>query len=328
MRLERFRFRAMGSPCEFKLWAESRNAAAAVANACGQEIDRLERKFSRYRDDSLATRINRSAGDPAGVEVDSETAALLDFAATAHRESDGRFDPTSGVLRRVWNFKSGRVPTFDAVQEVLALVGWSKLHWKNSRIVLPTPGMELDFGGFVKEYAADRATELCRCLGLTAGIIDLGGDLAVVGPHPDGQPWLVGIRNPRRPSEALARIALRSGGLATSGDYERFMIANGKRYSHLLDPRTGQPHDGGPACVSITAEHCLTAGITSTIAMLQPESDAPQFLQNVGLPHLLVTQSGKISGTADHIDMTGGGGGVREAPLDGPSRPINTFKTA
>jgi thiamine biosynthesis lipoprotein len=273
-----------------------------VAGACGREIDRLEQKFSRYRKDSLATRINRSAGDSGGIEVDSETAGLIDLAATAHRESNGLFDPTSGVLRRVWNLKSGRLPNPDTVQEVLPLVGWSKLRWESPRIVLPTRGMELDFGGFVKEYAADRVAELCRTHGLTSGIIDLGGDLAVVGPHPNGQPWLVGIRNPRRPSVAMARIALRSGGLATSGDYERFMIVDGKRYSHLLDPRTGEPHDGGPACVSITADHCLIAGLTSTIAMLQIESDAPRFLEDVGLPHLLVTQSGKILGSADHIE--------------------------
>lgn len=326
MRLERFRFRAMGSPCELQLWGESRNAAAAVADACGREIDRLERKFSRYRGDSLTSRINRSAGDSAGVEVDSETAALLDFAATAHRESGGRFDPTSGVLRRVWNLESGRLPAPDAVKEVRALVGWSKLQWENPRIVLPTRGMELDFGGFVKEYAADRTAELCRERGLTSGIIDLGGDLAVVGPHPDGQPWLVGIRNPRRPSEAIARIALRSGGLATSGDYERCMIVNGKRYSHLLDPRTGKPHDGGPACVSITADHCLIAGLTATIAMLQPESDAPRFLRDIGLPHLLVTQSGRISGSADRVEETEDR--VYEAPLGWPSPRVRAFKTA
>jgi thiamine biosynthesis lipoprotein len=320
MRLESFRFRAMGSPCELKLWGESRNSVATIAEACGREIDRLERKFSRYRDDSLATRINRSAGDGTGVELDSETAALLDFAATAHRESNGRFDPTSGVLRRVWNFKSGRLPTADAVQDVLPLVGWSKLLWEKPRIVLPISGMELDFGGFVKEYAADRTAELCRRRGLTSGIIDLGGDLAVVGPHPNGQPWLVGIRNPRRPSEAMARIALYSGGLATSGDYERFMIVNGKRYSHLLDPRTGEPQDGGPACVSITADHCLIAGSTSTIAMLQPEADASRFLEEVGLSHLLVMQSGRISGTADCVHTAGSRvsearGGLRSHPM-------------
>jgi thiamine biosynthesis lipoprotein len=326
MPLERFRFRAMGSPCEIQLWSDSRHTAATVADACGREIDRLERKFSRYRDDSLASEINRSAGNSVGVEVDPETAALLDFAAAAHHESDGRFDPTSGVLRRIWDFKSGRLPDPDKLQEIRTLVGWSKLEWENRRIVLPISGMELDFGGFVKEYAADRAAELCRERGLMSGMIDLGGDLSVVGPHPNGESWLIGIRNPRKPNEAIARIALDSGGLASSGDYERFMIVDGQRYSHLLDPRTGEPHRGGPACVSVTAPHCLVAGVTSTIAMLFPESDAPRFLQNVGLPHLFVTQSGSISGTADHLDA--------EPDQVRPGRPVrfsdstNIVKTA
>jgi len=301
MRLERFRFRAMGSPCVLSFWSKSRNDAAVLAEACGQEIDRLERKFSRYREDSLASRINRSAGDGQGhgqgIEVDSETASLLDFAATAFRESEGRFDPTSGVLRRVWDFKSGILPSKDALRECLKLVGWSKLEWQSPVIRLPLAGMQLDFGGFVKEYAADRLAELCRERGLRSGIIDLGGDLAVVGPHPDGQPWLIGIRDPRNPSTALARIAIDHGGLATSGDYERFMIVDGQRYSHLLDPRTGECHQTGPACVSVTAPHCLVAGITSTIAMLHTESEVEAFLTRVGLPHLLITQSGKRIGS-------------------------------
>ena len=288
----------MGSPCELNLWGASRNEAAALAELCALEIARLEKKFSRYREDSLTTRINRSAGDPQGVEVDPETASLLDFAATAYHESDGRFDPTSGVLRHVWDFKSGRLPSPDALTATRSLVGWSKIEWTKPRLALPITGMELDFGGFVKEYAADRVAELCREHGLESGLIDLGGDLAVVGPHPDGSPWRVGIRDPRNPDRALARIAIDHGGLATSGDYERFMIVEGIRYCHLLDPRTGQSHRSGPACVSIKAPHCLVAGITSTIAMLHDETEAPDFLSRVGLPHLLIEQSGRVRGTA------------------------------
>lgn len=297
MRLERFRFRAMGSPCEFLFFGASRPSLAPIVEACGREILRLERKFSRYREDSLASRINRSAGDPAGIRVDAETAALLDFAETAHRESGGRFDPTSGVLRRVWDFRSGRLPDPVELEETLGLVGWSRLRWDRPRLVLPIAGMELDFGGFVKEYAADRVAEIARRAGLGSGLVDLGGDLAVVGPRPGGAPWLVGIRDPRRPDAAIARFALASGGLATSGDYERCMIVDGVRYGHLLDPRTGRSHRSGPACVSVTAAHCLIAGATATIAMLHSEDDAPDFLSRVGLPHLLVSQSGEVRGT-------------------------------
>ena len=165
--------------------------------------------------------------------------------------------------------------------------------------------MELDFGGFVKEYAADRVAELCRAQGIKSGLVDLGGDLAVIGPHPDGSPWLVGIRNPRNPEQAIARIALESGGLATSGDYERFMIVDGERYSHLLDPRSGESFRTGPSCVSVTADHCLIAGITSTIGMLHQEDDCETFLDGIGLSHLGVHQNGELFGSIrPHVSLT------------------------
>jgi thiamine biosynthesis lipoprotein len=305
VRLSRFGFRAMGSPCELRLWGPSREELVPYARACVDEVLRLERKFSRYREDSLASRISRSAGNDNGVDVDDETAGLLDFAATAHAESKGRFDPTSGVLRRIWDFKSGRLPSAERLADTQRLVGWQKLRWDRPRLVLPLAGMELDFGGFVKEYAADRVAELCRSRGLRSGLIDLGGDIAIVGPHPDGKPWRIGIRNPRAPESAIARVALSGGGLATSGDYERFMIIDGTRYSHLLDPRTGQSHRGGAACVSVVSPHCLVAGVTSTIAMLHAEAEANAFLESVGLTHLVIGQSGKISGTASRIETRG-----------------------
>jgi thiamine biosynthesis lipoprotein len=288
----------MGSPCELRLWGPSRAELAPLVESCVEEALRLERKFSRYRHDSLASQINRSAGDPSGVEVDEETAALLDFAATAHSESEGRFDPTSGVLRQVWDFKSGKLPGRKELEAVRSLVGWQKLCWQRPRLVLPMAGMELDFGGFVKEYAADRLAELCRTRGLGSGMVDLGGDLAVVGPHPDGKPWRVGIRDPRAPEVAMARIEVSTGGLATSGDYERFMIVEGVRHSHLLDPRSGESFRKGPACVSVVAPHCLVAGVTSTIAMLHEEDRTLRFLESMGLPHLVVSQSGRVSGSA------------------------------
>jgi len=299
MGLEHFRFRAMGSPCELQLYGPSRGELEPIARRGLHEIARLEVKYSRYREDSLASAINRSAGDEQGILVDDETASLLDFAETAHRESDGRFDPTSGVLRRVWNLRSGRLPDPAALAATRRLVGWSKLRWERPRIVLPLPGMQLDFGGFVKEYAADRVASLCREASIESGLVDLGGDLAVIGPHPDGSPWRVGIRNPRRPNEAIARISLVAGGIATSGDYERCMIVDGLRYSHLLDPRTGESFRGGPASVSVSAPLCLIAGAATTIAMLHEEHESRRFLANLGLPHLLIRQDGRIEGDAD-----------------------------
>lgn len=287
-------FKAMGSPCELRLYAETAREAETAFDAACVEIERLERKFSRYRDDSLTTLINQSAGNVVGVEVDAETASLLDYADIAYRQSDGLFDITSGILRRAWDFSSGRLPTHDAIDRLLACVGWSKVSWRAGRIVLPLEGMQVDFGGYVKEYTADRVAELCRASGLAHGLVNLGGDIAVVGAHPDGAPWRVGVQHPRREG-AMAVVPLYSGGIATSGDYERFMVVDGVRYSHLLDPRTGWPVES-MACVSVVADHCLVAGTATTVSMLKGGVEGPRWLDDLGLPNVRMDATGKLSG--------------------------------
>lgn len=296
MRPFRRAFRAMGSPCQVQLYGESEVDVEAAARAALAEVERLEGKYSRYRDDSVVTAINRSAGDPAGICVDSETTALLDYAETAHAQSGGLFDVTSGILRRAWNHKSGRIPGQEEIAPLLERVGWRKVRWRRPRLVLPLSGMELDFGGYVKEYAADRVAELCRRRGVRFGMVDLGGDIAVVGPHPDGSPWRIGTRDPANPEHALTSLSLEQGAVATSGDYERFILHEGKRYSHILDPRTGWPVDG-MASVSVAASHCLLAGTVSTIAMLKGTRDGVRWLEEVGLPHVRVGADGRVAGT-------------------------------
>ena len=293
MQLQRSAFKAMGSPCELRLYGEPARTAE-VARAAQAEVVRLEAKYSRYREDSLATRINRSAGELAGVEVDAETALLLDYAATAWRESEARFDITSGILRRVWNFKAGRVPAADEVAALLPLIGWDKVRWRAPRLVLPLRGMEIDFGGYVKEYAADLVAAKCRELGVRNGLVDLGGDLAAIGPHPDGRPWRVGVRDPRAPDRALAQLALHAGGVATSGDYERCMIVDGVRYGHVLDPRSGWPVRG-LASVSVIADACLVAGTLTTCAMLRGTRGGA-WLDALGAASFYIEESGRVGG--------------------------------
>ncbi len=286
----------MGSPCELRLYSELPELARDAADAATAEVARLERKYSRYRDDSLAQRINRSAGNPEGVRVDDETAALLDYAQLCHEQSGGLFDITSGILRRAWDFRSGRLPERGEVGALRRRVGWEKVRWERPRLVLPLEGMEVDFGGYVKEYAADRVAERCRERGVDHGLVDLGGDLAVIGPHPDGSPWRVGIRNPRSPREAIASVEVDRGGVASSGDYERFMVVDGVRYGHILSPRTGWPVEG-LAAVSVVAPHCLVAGTASTIAMLKGETAGPAWLDELGLPNLRIDRRCEMSGT-------------------------------
>ena len=285
----------MGGPCELQVYAQDDTAAAAASAAGEAEVRRLEAAYSRYRDDSITTRINRSAGDPAGIDVDEETAGLLDFAQTAWEQSDGLFDLTSGALRRAWDFKAQRVPSQAQVDAALAHVGWQRVQWQRPRLRLES-GMELDFGGIVKEYAVDRARRVLQHSGVRHGCVDLGGDLAIVGPHPDGAPWQVGIRHPRDPDNAIAAIELANGAIASSGDYERYFESGGRRYCHILNAKTGWPSEG-PASVSVVAHECLLAGAASTIAMLKGPRDGPAWLEDLGLAWLCVDAQGRTSGS-------------------------------
>jgi len=286
----------MGSPCALHLDVASRAEARSIADAVVGEVQRLEAKYSRYRDDSLVAAIHRTAGHADGIEVDEETASLLDYAAICHEQSGGRFDITSGVLRRVWDFKSGRVPSRTEIARELALVGWQRVRWDRPRLVLPLAGMEIDFGGIVKEYAVDRIVALCRERGAVHALIDLGGDLGIAGARADGSPWSIGIRDPLRPDSAIAMIGLSTGAVATSGDYERGMTVAGRRYSHVFDARTGWPVEG-IASVTVVAPHCVVAGSASTLGMLLGERHGGRFLDEAGLPSLRVLASGEVAGS-------------------------------
>lgn len=273
----RFEFAAMGSACALHL----PGVPVSVAHAAEAEVARIERRYSRYRDDSVLADLNRVAAAGGSLVVDEETAGLLDYAMACHRQSGGRFDITTGVLRRVWNFSGGRPPAAEEIARWLPLVGWDKIRWERPRLSFPVPGMELDFGGIGKEYAADRAAEVCLAAGMTHGLIDLGGDLRAFGPQPDGSPWTVDIRNPQASGHPLATIKLACGGLATSGDYERCIVVDGVRLGHILDPLTGWP-TRGLASVSVVAHTCLLAGSLATIAMLKGAA-GPGWLAELGV---------------------------------------------
>lgn len=296
-------FKAMGSPCQLQLHAADQQQADTVAAALRAEAERLEARYSRYRADSLLSRINALAGS-AAIDVDDETAALLDYAQTCFEQSDGLFDLTSGVLRACWDFRNfvqlPVLPTQAKLDATLSRVGWHKVRWNRPRFELPAPGMEIDFGGLVKEYAADCMTSLAVQLGIRHGLVELGGDIRVIGPHPDSRPWTLGISNPLQPEQPLATLQLGAGALATSGDYQRCIEIAGKRYHHILNPRTGWPVTGLMA-VSVIAENCLIAGSAATIAMLL-EQAGENWLNELGLPWCGVTQAGTLTGTLLQAD--------------------------
>jgi thiamine biosynthesis lipoprotein len=287
-----FRFTAMASMCEVRIGALGRRRAAALAAQAIAEVRRIETKYSRYRADSVVSRINASAGSGCVVAVDEETARLLDFAAGLWAESDGLFDITSGTLRKAWDFRARRMPAPGELEALLRLVGWSRVRWSGEAIALPLAGMEIDFGGFGKEYAADRAATALQRLGVRSGLVNLGGDIRVIGPRPDRSPWSLGIQDPRDATRLLARLPLGDGALATSGDYERYFDRDGRRYCHILDPRTGWPVSHWRS-VSVVAPACLAAGALTTIAMLRG-ADALAALAAQRVAFVAVDSDGRV----------------------------------
>jgi thiamine biosynthesis lipoprotein len=294
MKVYRKAFKAMGSPCEIQIYAASQLEAERIAGTAIADVHRLEARYSRYRNDSYLSKINRVAALGSSISVDEETAGLLNYAATCYRESDGLFDITSGILRRAWRFDRGALPDEAEVHRLLERVGWNKLRWMPPVLEFPLPGMEIDFGGVVKEYAVDRAAVICREAGARQGFVNLGGDIRIIGPHPDGRPWRIGIRHPHRPGVLIQTLSLHAGGLASSGDYERCITVDGVRYGHILNPRTGWPVRH-LASVSVVGDLCVVAGSASTIAMLK-EDGGPAWLAGLGLPHFWVDVHGSIGG--------------------------------
>jgi len=288
-------FKAMGSPCSIQLYAGSAKKAKRAAKVAMDDVYRLEAKYSRYRADSYLSEINRSAAQGGHIKVDDETAGLLDYAATCYQQSDGLFDITSGILRRAWDFKSGNIPAQEEIASLLEKIGWHKINWQRPLLAFTVPGMEIDFGGVVKEYAVDRAASACRDAGIQHGLVNLGGDIKIIGPHYDGSPWRIAIRHPRNPNGVLQTLLLHSGALASSGDYERCITLNGMRYGHVLNPQTGWPVNY-MAAVSVIGEFCVVAGSASTIGMLKGEG-GPAWLNALGLPHLWVNVQGESGGS-------------------------------
>lgn len=278
-------FFCMASDCEILIETDDREQAESIAELVANEAWRLQDKYSRYQDSAWLSQLNNASGN--WFAMDQETAGLLDFVDQIYALSDGLFDPTSGILRRVWKFDgSNQLPEQTAVQKLLPFIGWPQVERTEKQIRLPQ-GFELDLGGLVKEWAADKALAVVQQAGLdTPLLINLGGDLRVSGPQKTQQPWQVGVRKPGA-ENADAQVALSQGGIATSGDENRFILHQGKRYGHLLNPFTGWPIEKAPRSVTVAAPTCALAGILSSLALLKGEN-AKAFLEQQGVLYWMI----------------------------------------
>lgn len=290
-RLRRIEFRAMGTRCSIQFACEDPERGRAYEQAAKGWVDAFEAKYSRFRPDSLVSRINAAAGRE-WVSVDAEMESLLDLCDTLHGMTRGILDPTMLPLIRLWDYKAQcpEIPDEGRIAAAMRLTGWHKVQRAPGRVFLPAEGMSLDFGGFGKEYAVDMVAMIAANHGITDVLVDFGHDLRALGQPPGVDCWHVGLEDPDRPGSYSERIGVTGKGVASSGDYLRCFVIDGRRYGHIIDPRTGWPVANGCTQATVIADTCLQAGVLSTTAFVLGHKDGIEFIQGFpGAEGLLVT---------------------------------------
>ena len=250
---------------------------------------RLEQMLSMHIPGSDVDRINQLAGKQI-VHISEPTRKVLETAMTVAEKTDGLFDPTIGVLKNLWAFdsESPSVPNKDRIAETLKKVDYHQIKMEDHQVKLMQKGMAIDLGGLAKGYIIDSAVQKLSDAGITAGIVDAGGDLRTWGHKQDGSPWKIGIRHPRSQNMALLGVIYADvSSIATSGDYERFFFENGKRYHHLLNPKTGYPANG---CVSVTimTETAMMADAYATVVFIMGPDQGIDFVEKLNNVECLI----------------------------------------
>ncbi len=294
--LRRLGFAALGTMCEVQYACDDAGVAATFEQRALDWVLAFEAKYSRFRPDSVVSRINAAAGR-AWVEIDAEMEQLLKLCDTLVFLTRGIIDPTILPLMQLWDYKTPRtaLPTDAEIARARSLVGWSKVQQEPGRVYLPEPGMALDFGGFGKEYAVDLVAQIAADAGIAAVLVDFGHDLRTGGQPPGRPAWHIGLENPKKPEVHDGSIAVvGSRGIASSGDYLRSFIFGGRRYGHIVDPRTGWPVANGCLQATVIASTCLHAGVLSTTAFVLGVPKGIEFIQTFpGAEGLIVTEQAR-----------------------------------
>lgn len=266
----RLSWRALGTQCEIQYACEDPLRARAFDTAATGWVAGFEAKYSRFRPDSLLSRINAAAGKD-WVAIDAEMDQLLDLCGSLHQLTRGVLDVTALPVMRLWNYQTQcpRIPTSEEIAAARRLTGWAKVQRRKGFVRLPEIGMALDFGGWGKEYAVDMVAQIARSHGLNRVLVDFGHDLCAIGSAPGKPAWHIGLEDPANPGKSCwASVAAKDCGIASSGDYLRGFTANGRRYGHIVDVRTGWPVANGCRQVTVIARSCLQAGVLSTAAFI------------------------------------------------------------
>jgi thiamine biosynthesis lipoprotein len=285
----------MGTVVEITLVGEDEEAANKATLQSFQEIKRIEHLMSPWIDSSDVTRINQSAGKE-WVKVSQETLRVIKKAREISELSEGGFDITVGPLTQLWRVarEKGIPPSADELKKKLDLVNFRNVMIdQGEKVFLKKRGMSIDLGGIAKGYAVDRAFEVLRTLGYKNLIVNAGGDLRVGGSKLD-QPWSIGIQDPRSSEKIMATVTISDSAIATSGDYEKFFIYQGKRYHHIFNPKDGLPSDGCQSVTIICKEGMVADALATAVFVLGPEKGYVLCQKLKGVDCLIVDKEGKI----------------------------------
>ncbi|HOO77416.1 MAG TPA: FAD:protein FMN transferase [bacterium] len=285
----------MGTVVSVEAEAHDEAETRRALEAAWAEMSGLEQVFSRWRPESELNRI-REAPPGTPTPLSPVMLEVLLKARELGRLTGGAFDPTVGPLLSLWGFfpeGGGTVPGKDAIADARNLTGWDKLRVdpEAGTATLLASGVELDLAGVAKGFIADRGAAALVRAGAVRGLVNAGGDIACFGGSPDGGPWRIGLEDPRHPGAILTVLRCAEGGIATSGDYRNYFIRSRKRYSHIIDPRTGAPADAGVVEASVTAPDCATAdGLATGLFVLGPGPGISLLDRLPGVEGIIVTE--------------------------------------
>jgi FAD:protein FMN transferase len=262
----------MGNNFTITVVAEDNSIAQCHIEAAIAEIKRIERLFTTFSNDSQTSLINANAGIQP-VKVDKEVYELIERSIAISKLTQGAFDITYGSIdKSLWNFDKGmtRLPSKEDALKMVHLINYNNiiLDTEELTVYLKEKGMRIGFGGIGKGYAAEMAKALLIKQGVTSGIINASGDLTAWGLQPDGRPWRIGISNPDRPQDVFSYLDISGKAVATSGNYEKYIMIGGKKYSHTIDPKTGLPISGIKSVTVISNNAEFADAMATPIAVM------------------------------------------------------------
>lgn len=293
----------MGSRFDITVVANTKVEADKYINIAVDEITRIEKLISSWDINSQTSEINSNAGIKA-TKVDSELFQLIERAMGISRLTDGAFDISYASMDRIWKFDGTMttMPSKEKIKESVSKVGFKNilLDKENSSVFLKLKGMKIGFGAIGKGYAADKAKKLLQSKGVIAGIINASGDMNTWGKQPNGEQWKVAITNPLDKTKRYGLLPITDGAVVTSGNYEKFVTFNNKRYTHIIDPRSGMPSNGIISVTVFAQKAELADAIATSIFVMGKDVGLSRINQLPKIECIIIDDNGNVF-TSDNV---------------------------